>query len=58
MTARGPITATLAGRLRGKMKIRGVMARKGDTPEYVCRMQKELFKVLAEAKSLGRTEED
>ncbi|MHB8119523.1 MAG: hypothetical protein ACYDHX_12455 [Methanothrix sp.] len=25
------------------MKIRGVMARKGDTPEYVRRMQKELF---------------
>jgi hypothetical protein len=23
----------------GKMKIRGVMARKGDTPEYVRRMQ-------------------
>ena len=35
----------------GKMKIRGVMARKGDTPEYVRRMQKELFEVLAEAKS-------
>ena len=32
------------GRLdTGKMKIRGVMARKGDTPEYVRRMQKELF---------------
>ena len=27
------------------------MARKGDTPEYVRRMQKELFEVLAEAKS-------
>lgn len=35
----------------GKMNIRGVMARKGDTPEYVCRMQKELFDVLAEARS-------
>jgi len=35
----------------GKMKIRGVMARKGDTPEYVRRMQKELFEVLAEAKN-------
>ena len=40
------------GRLNtGKMKIRGVMARKGDTPEYVLRMQKELFEVLGEAKS-------
>jgi DNA polymerase, archaea type len=35
----------------GKMKIRGVMARKGDTPDYVRRMQKELFEVLAEARS-------
>jgi len=33
------------------MKIRGVMASKGDTPESVRRMQKELFEVLAEAKS-------
>ena len=41
------------GRLNtGKMKIRGVMARKGDTPEYVRRMQQELFEVLAEARSL------
>jgi DNA polymerase, archaea type len=41
------------GRLdTGKMKIRGVMARKGDTPEYVRRMQQELFDVLAKAKSL------
>ena len=41
------------GRLdTGKVKIRGVMARKGDTPEYVRRMQQELFKVLAEARSL------
>jgi DNA polymerase, archaea type len=39
------------GRLdTGKMKIRGVMARKGDTPE-VRRMQQELFDVLAKAKS-------
>ncbi|MHB8118129.1 MAG: DNA polymerase domain-containing protein [Methanothrix sp.] len=38
------------GRLdTGKMKIRGVMARKGDTPEYVLRMQQELFEVLGEA---------
>lgn len=35
----------------GKMKIRGVMARKGDTPEYVRRMQQDLFDVLAKAKS-------
>jgi DNA polymerase I len=41
------------GRLdTGKMKIRGVMARKGDTPEYVSRMQQELFDVLAKARSL------
>jgi len=40
------------GRLdTGKMKIRGVMARKGDTPEYVRRMQEEIFGLLAEAKS-------
>lgn len=40
------------GRLEsGKMKIRGVMARKGDTPEYIRRMQQELFEVLGEARS-------
>ena len=40
------------GRLKnGEMKIRGVMARKGDTPQYVCRMQEDLFDVLAEARS-------
>jgi DNA polymerase I len=40
------------GRLdTGKMKIRGVMARKGDTPEYVRKMQQELFEVLAKARS-------
>ena len=40
------------GRLdTGKMKIRGVMARKGDTPEYVRRMQQELFEILAGARS-------
>jgi DNA polymerase elongation subunit (family B) len=33
------------------MKIRGVMARKGDTPEYVRRMQQDLFDVLAKARS-------
>jgi DNA polymerase I len=36
----------------GKMKIRGVMARKGDTPEYVNKMQQEVFEVLAGARSL------
>jgi len=30
---------------------RGVMARKGDAPEYVRKMQKELFEVLGEARS-------
>ena len=41
------------GRLNtGKMKIRGVMPRKGDTPEYVNNMQQEVFQVLAEARSL------
>jgi len=41
------------GRLNtGKMKIRGVMVRKGDTPEYVNKMQQEVFEVLAEARSL------
>lgn len=41
------------GRLTtGKVKIRGVMARKGDTPEYIKRMQQELFEILAEAKSM------
>jgi len=41
------------GRLNtGKMKIRGVMARKGDTPEYINNMQQEVFQVLAEARSL------
>lgn len=34
------------------MKIRGVMARKGDTPEYVNKMQQEVFEVLAEARNL------
>jgi DNA polymerase elongation subunit (family B) len=35
-----------------KMKIRGVMARKGDTPEYIRRMQQDLFDVLAKMRSL------
>jgi DNA polymerase I len=34
------------------MKILGVTTRKGDTPEYVNRMQQEIFEVLAEARSL------
>ena len=34
------------------MKIRGVMARKGDTPEYVDRMQQDIFEVMSEARSL------
>jgi DNA polymerase I len=33
------------------MKVRGVMARKGDTPEYLRRMQLELFDLLARARS-------
>jgi DNA polymerase I len=36
----------------GKMKIRGVAARRRDTPEYIKRMQQELFEVLAQARSL------
>lgn len=41
------------GRLdTGIMKLRGVMARKGDTPEYVREMQQDLFLILAEARSL------
>jgi DNA polymerase I len=40
------------GRLStGKVKIRGVMARRGDTPEYVRRMQQEIFELLAGASS-------
>jgi DNA polymerase I len=33
------------------MKVRGVMARKVDTPEYLRRMQLELFDILARARS-------
>jgi DNA polymerase I len=36
----------------GMMKIRGVMARMGDTPEYVNKMQQEVFEILANARSL------
>jgi hypothetical protein len=34
------------------MKIRGVMGRKGDTPDYARRMQQDLFDFLAMARSL------
>jgi DNA polymerase I len=48
------------GRLNtGKVKVRGVMARRGDTPEYVRRMQQELFDALGRAEcleALGRIE--
>ena len=41
------------GRLdTGKMKIRGVMARKSDTSWYINKMQQEVFEVLAEARTL------
>jgi DNA polymerase, archaea type len=47
------------GRLNtGKMKIRGVMARKGDTPGYVNKMQQEGFEVLARGEELGGAEKD
>lgn len=39
------------------MKIRGVMARKEDTPEYVRRMQQELFEVLGQARSREELQE-
>jgi len=40
------------GRLdSGKMKVRGVAARRGDTPCYVQRMQTDLFELLAGAQS-------
>ena len=39
------------GRLSsGKMKIRGVLARRGDTPEYVRRMQMEMLSAMAAAR--------
>jgi DNA polymerase I len=48
------------GRLNtGKVKVRGVMARRGDTPEYIKRMQQELFDALGRAEcleALGRIE--
>ncbi|KUK43478.1 MAG: DNA polymerase B [Methanothrix harundinacea] len=36
----------------GKMKIRGVAARKRDTPEYVRRMQMDVFKKMGEARTI------
>lgn len=40
------------GRLTsGGVKVRGVMARRGDTPPYVAGMQKEIFQLLAAAAS-------
>lgn len=33
------------------MKIQGVMAHKGDTLEYINKMQQEVFEVLGEARS-------
>jgi len=41
------------GRLRdGSMKVRGVAARRGDTPEYIRKMQMEMFDVMAKARSV------
>jgi len=46
-------TIAILGRLdTGKMTIRGVVARKGDTPDYVRQIQQELFYALATARSL------
>ncbi len=41
------------GRLEGgKMKLRGVMARRRDTPDYIRRMQLEAFEILSMAESV------
>jgi DNA polymerase I len=41
------------GRLsNGKLKVRGVAARKRDTPEYVRRMQMDVFKKMGEARTI------
>ena len=46
------------GRLNtSKMKIRGEMARKGDTPEYINKMQQKVFEILAGARSMGDLQE-
>lgn len=40
------------GRLStGKVKLRGILARRGDTPEYIRRMQEELLDAMGQAKS-------
>ena len=45
-----------SGRLNtGKMRIRGVMARRGDTSQYVRRMLQELFDLLGEARNGQRS---
>jgi DNA polymerase I len=41
------------GRLSGG-EIMGVMARKVDTPEYIKRIQMDLFDILSMAKEIGR----
>jgi len=41
------------GRLSsGNMKVRGIAARRGDTPEYVRNVQKEMLNILREARTL------
>jgi DNA polymerase, archaea type len=47
----GAYNRYFGGSNTGKTKIRGVMAREGDTPEYVRRMQQDLFDVLAKARN-------
>jgi len=44
------------GRTNGKIKLRGVMARRRDTPEYIKRMQLEMFDVLSKAENLDEIE--
>jgi DNA polymerase I len=40
------------GRLStGKVKLRGILARRGDTPEYIRRMQEEMLEAMGQAKS-------
>jgi DNA polymerase I len=41
------------GRLSsGKVKVRGIAARKGDTPQYVRRMQLEMLRTMGQARSI------
>jgi hypothetical protein len=42
----------VAANTKGKMKIRGVMAQKGDTLEYINKMLQGVFDILAKARSL------